>query len=100
MRWEGTAAIASVIVALGSLAFAIVSEQNAQEREYLYKSYDRIVDLTVLVHENSENTKKKLEEAMGARSPEEATEALASFRSETVDEVTRAKWKVDLYELF
>lgn len=100
MHWGSMVAIVAVVVAVASLAYTIVSERNAQEREYLYKSYDRLVDLSALIHKNIENIAARNDAAKDISSSDEATEKLGIYMHQTIDDVTRAKWSIDLHQLF
>ena len=92
------ASFAAVVVSVASLGISIWFGQDARERDFLYKSYERLGQLATTIHTNTENFAQRLSDARRATSGEEATRQLAKFMIETVDEVTRAKQEIAIHQ--
>lgn len=89
----------AALVALMSLGITTWSARNAHEREFLYKSYDQLAELAIVVHGHNENSARQMNAADRAASSEEATKLLHQFRVEDVNAVTRAKQQLDIHQL-
>ena len=92
------ASFAAVVVSVASLGISIWFGQDARERDFLYKSYERLGQLATTVHTSIENSAQRLSEANRATPGEEATRQLGKFMIETVDEITRAKQEISIHQ--
>lgn len=79
-----------------ALVLSIQSDRNDRKRDYQLRSYEQLAHLSIVVFQNIENKRRRLDQARKASSPDEATELLGSYMTDTVDEVTRALHQLDL----
>ena len=90
--------VLALIVAAGSLAFSIYSDDKKMECEFRYKAYDRLNQLALVVHGDIEKNRNWLDQAKKANR-NTSTELLNQYLIESVDNVTVASWKLQLHRL-
>lgn len=95
-----TIAICSAIIAVVSLGVTIWIGQEARERDFLFKSYERLGHLSTATFKNAENIARWRNQAKKLSSCDEMTKELdiACYMVDTFDEVARARQEIILHQ--